>query len=284
MMTHEDDWTPAPPFQNEGEGSGPCEPMHPADEEVPASGGDMASEAGPSAEVEEPSISGEEPEPCPSSLDDDLLQRFEEGVEGLRELICDTRDLLSETAGKVATSEQAATMESELVALKELFTQRVSRTEYEEKTLRLLTEEVERHRAGLYDQIMTPLLLKVIEVADNIGSTLEFARKQDDPDGSIGVSDLEIYHDMLVETLEDYSVRPFTPEVGDTFDSSRFRRVGLVPTGDRSLYRRVAEVRSHGYELNGRVIAPAAVKAYQFQEGREESADQSQDVGSKKNK
>lgn len=244
---YDDEWAAPPPIPRREE---PVEPVEPVEAEVTEEAPVTAPEK-PAAKPEEPveapekDASAEEPaEKTPEPTED-------AGADPVLEAVGDLRE----------------TLLGELGALRELFKKKIDRNEFETAALKNQTEEIERYRAGVYDKIMTPLLLKVVDVADKMGTTVTYARSQDDPDASVGLEDFETYRDMLVELLEDYSVRPFSPEVGDRFESGRHRVVSRVTTGDRSLHQRVAEVLSQGYELNGSVISQASVKVYGYKEG-----------------
>lgn len=244
---YDDEWAAPPPIPKREE---PAEPVGPVEAEV--------TEEAPVTAPEEPAAESEAPVEAPEKdagaevpAEDAPEPAEDAGADPVLEAVGDLREALL----------------GELGAMRELFRKKIDRNEFETATLKNQTEEIERYRAGVYDKIMTPLLLKVVDVADKMGTTVTYARSQDDPDASVGLEDFETYRDMLVELLEDYSVRPFSPEVGDRFESGRHRVVSRVTTGDRSLHQKVAEVLSQGYELNGSVISQASVKVYGYKEG-----------------
>lgn len=249
---YDDEWATPPPIPKR---EAPVEPAKPAEAEVTeattvTSPGEAA--AKPEGPVEVPERDGE-----PVA---ELAAEKDASAEGLAE------DAGADPVLKAVGDLREALL-GELGAMRELFKRKIDRNEFETATLKNQTEEIERYRAGVYDKIMTPLLLKVVDVADKMGTTVTYARSQDDPDASVGLEDFETYRDMLVELLEDYSVRPFSPEEGDRFESGRHRVVSRVTTGDRSLHQRVAEILSQGYELNGSVISQASVRVYGYKEG-----------------
>lgn len=256
---YDDEWAAPPPIPKREE---PVEPVEPDEAEV--------TEEAPVTAPEEPAAAPEEPVEAPEKDGEPAAEPAGEKDASAEEPAEETSEP-TEDAGAdpvlEAVGDLRETLLGELGALRELFKKKIDRNEFETATLKNQTEEIERYRAGVYDKIMTPLLLKVVDVADKMGTTVTYARSQDDPDASVGLEDFETYRDMLVELLEDYSVRPFSPEVGDRFESGRHRVVSRVTTGDRSLHQRVAEVLSQGYELNGSVISQASVKVYGYKEG-----------------
>lgn len=177
-------------------------------------------------------------------------------------------DMEGHTTGTLRIFRALENLEEVVHQLSQQFAKKIDRTEYEMAALERQTKEIERYRDDLYGQIVTPLLLKIIEVADKAQLTVSYAQASGE---KLDAKDLAVYVDMLREILGDYRVAPLTPEVGDRFASTSCRILNRVPTGDKSLHKTIAEVVNGGYELNGRTISPAAVRVYSYRADKDDS-------------
>ena len=74
-------------------------------------------------------------------------------------------------------------------------------------------------------------------------------------------SGVEYIHTQLLQILHDHGLSKVDPK-GKDFDHQEHMSIGMVPTEDKKLHHKVAEVLQMGYRLNGKLIRSPQVKIY----------------------
>ena len=77
---------------------------------------------------------------------------------------------------------------------------------------------------------------------------------------------IEHIYSELKKIFEEYGMVELG-KIGEAFDPSLHHSIGTVHVSDQSKDHQVAEVVQKGYKLGERVIRPAQVKIYEFQDG-----------------
>ena len=226
----------------------------------------------------------DEPEPVREAFPAALEERLRATEEKLDQLLCAARALGDGMAAHDAVEkERAAALEGvekeratalgELKegvdALSEQFKARISKTDYEEATLKRISDELDEHRSGLYRKIVEPLINEVIDVHQDMSATIASYRRRaeegDRDDLAARIRrDLDEFRLMLGDILRNWNVEVWRPEPGEPLEPLRCRAVRAVPTGDRDCHRTVAESLTCGYAFEGKILRPAQVVAFTY--------------------
>lgn len=156
-----------------------------------------------------------------------------------------------------------------LDGLSEQFNARISKTDYEEATLKRISDELDRHRSGLYRKIVEPLINEIIDVHQDMSITVaSYRRKADEGDLDDTAArvrrDLDEFRLMLGDILRNWNVEVWRPEPGEPLEPLRCRAVRAVPTDDENGHRTVAESLTCGYAFEGKILRPAQVVAFTY--------------------
>lgn len=226
----------------------------------------------------------DEPEPVREAFPAALEERLRATEEKLDQLLCAARALGDGMAAHDAVEkERAAALEGvekeratalgELKegvdALSEQFKARISKTDYEEATLKRISDELDEQRSGLYRKIVEPLINEVIDVHQDMSATIaSYRRKAEEGDRDDLAArirrDLDEFRLMLGDILRNWNVEVWRPEPGEPLEPLRCRAVRAVPTGDRDCHRTVAESLTCGYAFEGKILRPAQVVAFTY--------------------
>lgn len=226
----------------------------------------------------------DEPEPVREAFPAALEERLRATEEKLDQLLCAARALGDGMAAHDAVEkERAAALEGAekeratalgelkegVDALSEQFKARISKTDYEEATLKRISDELDEHRSGLYRKIVEPLINEVIDVHQDMSATIaSYRRKAEEGDRDDLAArirrDLDEFRLMLGDILRNWNVEVWRPEPGEPLEPLRCRAVRAVPTGDRDRHRTVAESLTCGYAFEGKILRPAQVVAFTY--------------------
>lgn len=226
----------------------------------------------------------DEPEPVREAFPAALEERLRATEEKLDQLLCAARALGDGMAAHDAVEkERAAALEGAekeramalgelkegVDALSEQFKARISKTDYEEATLKRISDELDEHRSGLYRKIVEPLINEVIDVHQDMSATIASYRRKagegDRDDLAARIRrDLDEFRLMLGDILRNWNVEVWRPEPGEPLEPLRCRAVRAVPTGDRDCHRTVAESLTCGYAFEGKILRPAQVVAFTY--------------------
>lgn len=235
----------------------------------------------------------DEPEPVREAFPAALEERLRATEEKLDQLLCAARAFGDGMAAHDAVEkERAAALEGvekeratalgELKegvdALSEQFKARISKTDYEEATLKRISDELDEHRSGLYRKIVEPLINEVIDVHQDMSATIaSYRRKAEEGDRDDLAArirrDLDEFRLMLGDILRNWNVEVWRPEPGEPLEPLRCRAVRAVPTGDRDCHRTVAESLTCGYAFEGKILRPAQVVAFTYKPKPEAESD-----------
>lgn len=226
----------------------------------------------------------DEPESVREAFPAALEERLRATEEKLDQLLCAARALGDGMAAHDAVEkERAAALEGAekeramalgelkegVDALSEQFKARISKTDYEEATLKRISDELDEQRSGLYRKIVEPLINEVIDVHQDMSATIaSYRRKAEEGDRDDLAArirrDLDEFRLMLGDILRNWNVEVWRPEPGEPLEPLRCRAVRAVPTGDRDCHRTVAESLTCGYAFEGKILRPAQVVAFTY--------------------
>lgn len=224
----------------------------------------------------------DEPEPVREAFPAALEERLRATEEKLDQLLCAARALGDGMAAHDAVEKERAMALGELKegvdALSEQFKARISKTDYEEATLKRISDELDEQRSGLYRKIVEPLINEVIDVHQDMSATIaSYRRKAEEGDRDDLAArirrDLDEFRLMLGDILRNWNVEVWRPEPGEPLEPLRCRAVRAVPTGDRDCHRTVAESLTCGYAFEGKILRPAQVVAFTYKPKSEAESD-----------
>lgn len=167
--------------------------------------------------------------------------------------------------GEPSESIEAITLDdvaAKLDELAQLFRAKIERSEYELHVSKKMSEEVERGRDDLFRQLTAPLVSALASLHADAEKTFRHYEAERE---SVPLRVFEMHVDDIGDVLAEYGVEIDRPLAGDLFESGRCRIVGSpVPTSDPALDRTIMEVRTSGYAMGGRILMPAKVRVYRF--------------------
>lgn len=126
-----------------------------------------------------------------------------------------------------------------------------------------LHSEVEKYKNDFVRKLLTPALNELILLYDDILKTL--TRVGDD--GAKALDELSSLPIYIKDALFNLGVSDYLPVVNEeTFSPRAHKIIGLVPTGNKEMDRKIAEVSKCGFMFEERVLRPAIVKVYKYDE------------------
>ena len=166
----------------------------------------------------------------------------------------------SETPGhvdEVAPPQEDLDPESELEALKDRHLRLAAEFDnYRRRTRRELLEAGEGARAAL--------ARRLLEIIDDLNRVAEAPC---DPEQHQAMHDgVGLIARKLVKTLSDAGMESVDP-LGERFDPNFHEALILTPTDDPELDETVSQVMLAGYRLGDRLLRPAQVAVYRFEDG-----------------
>lgn len=196
-------------------------------------------------------------------------------TEQLDQLLQAARSIGDGMAAHAACEDERAAVIEEvkggLDGLSSQFKARIARTDYEEATLKRISDELDQHRDGLYRKIVEPLISEVIDIHQDMSITIAAYRRRADGEGipesaARVLRDLEEFRLMLGDVLRNWNVEVWLPEPGDALEPLRCRAVRAVATDDKDRHRTVAAALGSGYAFDGKILRPAQVIAFSYKE------------------
>lgn len=170
-----------------------------------------------------------------------------------------------EAVGTENPAPDVALLMAEMQQLKHLFDKKLLIDEKKNAIIEALGAENKQYKEGLYGKIFKPLLMDVIEIADDLHRMIR--AYQEKPDETIDkkkfLSVLSIYESDLEDILGKYDVDVYEVD-GDEFDAKRQKIIKIVETDDESLNRKVSQRAMKGFELDGKILSPERVYVYKY--------------------
>jgi molecular chaperone GrpE len=165
---------------------------------------------------------------------------------------------LDTTSAEVSLGAETAPSEllKALDRLQESFDSKIRYDETRDRQIAELHEELQKHRRGLYAQILGPLLSDLIGLHDDVSEVLDKAKCAETDDG-----DFSFLRFAVEEILARYGVTSFSCE-GDRVERTRQKVIDVLPVNDQELDRRVVRRMRPGFELDGKILRPEWVVAY----------------------
>ncbi len=143
-----------------------------------------------------------------------------------------------------------------------LFEDKISRTEYEEKIVDRMHAELQKHKEGMYAQMIRPILIDIIEVRDSI-RRVSLAHSNDvEKEGMIPIKIFSDYMYDLQDILEKNEIKIYEHQHGDLFDPAKQRAIKKIETDNLELHGKIESVLSAGYLFQEKVIIPEKVSVY----------------------
>ena len=143
-----------------------------------------------------------------------------------------------------------------------------ARTELAERKLKQRLEQLESDNDALrrrlertleqrLDRFKMDLLLRFLEVADNLERALEAAESGSDPQELRKGVELNLR--LFLDRLREAGIEPIQV-LNQPFDPHLTEAVGLIPVTDPALDQRVVEVVQRGYRYGDRLLRPARAR------------------------
>ncbi len=100
---------------------------------------------------------------------------------------------------------------------------------------------------------------KILNPLNNLYMAVEFGIKRSENSELVGyIKGFELLINQMFNVLDSFGVIPIEPKIGDEFNPEFHNIVELIATKEFKKDK-IVEIRSRGYQLNGRVIFPANV-------------------------
>lgn len=150
-------------------------------------------------------------------------------------------------------------------ALNTLFNAKIMHTDHEEKIIDQMHKELHKYKEDMYAQLVSPILLDLIEVRDSIMRMANTYLAKPEGEQSIPNKIFSDYTYDLQDILEKNFVDIYRSKSGDDFTPIKQRVIKKVATTDESLHGKVAESLSCGYSYNGRTISAEKIIVYYYE-------------------
>ncbi len=126
-------------------------------------------------------------------------------------------------------------------------------------------KDEETRKSAFSEAVRERILTRFLSVIDsfNMAMANKDAWQKVEPNWRVGVE--HIYND-LSKIFEEYGVKPLG-EVGENFDPYMHESVETVPADKKEDNHKIAKIIQRGYKLGERVLRPARVNVYEFQNG-----------------
>ncbi|WP_019634290.1 nucleotide exchange factor GrpE [Actinomadura atramentaria] len=146
-----------------------------------------------------------------------------------------------------------------LAALSARLDREHERAAHREAVIDRLHEENQRLRRGELESALEPLRAALYRCHDLARREARRWDAPDPPDAAGAAAVLAALADDIADALARSGVERFTAEPGQPYDAARHRPVAVARVADPALDGTVAEVRSDGFERDGRVVRKAEV-------------------------
>lgn len=224
-------------------------------------------EAVPEETPEETGASREEPPPEETS-DEEVPSK---------EITGNTEEPVSAGPTLAEVLESQSQLLQKVEELQGLFQSRILHTDHEDQIIDQMHRELQKHREGLYAQLIRPILLDIIQVRDSILRLAAAYLEKPEGQQSIPNKTFSAYALDLQDILERNEVEVFTANPGEDFAPLRQRVVKKVPTEEEELHSKVAASLSDGYLYGGRTLSPEKVAVYTYEKPVQKT-DQSEEM------
>lgn len=158
--------------------------------------------------------------------------------------------------------------------LEKLFEERIRFTDFEENSRKEMYSELQKHKAGLFSEMVKPLLREIIDVRESMLKAVAKYQNEEEKNSEKILAEFKSYaDDDILSLLENYGVEVYQSEPGNDFSATKQRlRKPFVKTTEAKLQGKIAESLSSGYTYNGQTIYGEWVKRYIYEvtEQREE--------------
>ncbi len=169
-------------------------------------------------------------------------------------------------------------LSKQIASMEILFNKRIMHTDYEDKIIDQMHEELQKYKEDLYSKLVCPILIDIIEVRDSIMRISATYLKNAEGEQRVPNKIFADYAFDLQDILEKNNVEIYHSNCGETFVPVKQRIVKKEATQDESLHGKIAESLSCGYSYGGYVISAEKVVIYYYEkikENRNESEDNS---------
>lgn len=162
-------------------------------------------------------------------------------------------------------------LSSKIDELSKLFTKKIMYTEYQEKIVDQMHEELERYKLDMYAKLIRPILLDIIATRDSIQRvTMSYKNKPED-EQNIALNIFSDYSYDLQDILEKNEVEIYKTTEGGKYIPALHHIVKKIPTNDLEQHGTIIESFADGYKYNGKVLSAEKVSVYVYEKEQNES-------------
>lgn len=180
-------------------------------------------------------------------------------------------------------SESLVEIKKEIILLQKLFEKRLLIDEQKNQIITNQGEELQKYKDGLYEKIFKPLLIDIVEIADDLHRMIRVYEGKEEENVPISkfLSILNIYESDVEDILEKYGVKVFCTEEND-FNPKCQKIVKLIETSDPELGHKVADRILKGFDMDGKIIKPERVNVYKYNVDLANNEEVSESIDSEK--
>lgn len=134
-----------------------------------------------------------------------------------------------------------------------------------DNTIERLHTELQQYKSGLLEKLVTPLVMEMITLHDNLGKTIQYERERSEQAESGSDNPVAEAHRstqlQIEDILERQGITPFKEE-SQYFDGKRQRAITVTPAESESDSQVVYERVRVGFDWDGKVVRPELVNVY----------------------
>lgn len=150
----------------------------------------------------------------------------------------------------------------ELESIRNLFQEKILRSEREGQIIDKMHSELQDYRSDLYVQLLRPVLNDIIALREHILKLAADYSEKAIEEQFVPLEIIASYGDDLATILEDNEVEVYSCQAGDPFDPTRNKAIAKVETDDAELDKSVAATFGEGYLYRDRVVSAQKVSVY----------------------
>jgi molecular chaperone GrpE len=153
----------------------------------------------------------------------------------------------------------------EIQKLNLLFESKIAYDDQKDRIIDKLHDELQIYKEDLYNKLIKPILLDIIQIKSSIERTEQFYKENTLEDRTRFLEIISSLSLELGDMLEKYEIRIFKSK-SEKYISQKQRVVRTIDTDVKELDKKIARSYSYCYEMDGKVISPERVDVFLYKD------------------
>ena len=148
-----------------------------------------------------------------------------------------------------------------LKRLESKFNDEILNSENRDSSVKTMYMELNEYKAGIVEKALKNVLYDIVELRETMLSQIRFLRDKKE-ENTISLDDFESYANDIGDILEKHDVTIYKGEPGNENVAIRQKIIRKVETEDETMFKKVAESLSCGYEYGNKILYPEKISIY----------------------